>query len=307
MRTNKLCFIFLCFLILQSCYNSTSPKEQSMDEAACYSELRIFGDSSFQNDVFRGSFSPDNETFYFFKKVTPNQEDYRIYQSTKTDGKWPAPQRVNLGGEYSDLYPSISKDGNRMVFSSYRPVPEQFQSDHSKNAHIWYVEKENDRWGAPVFMEQVNKIGYYHSWVEFGWDNKVFFRRVSPDWTSSETLYTEWDGEKYTTPKVFEEVEQWVNWSPNVQIAGGSPGPTKDLVFFDVATHNPETDKRGSDIWISVKIDQKWTDPKPLDKNINQDGYDVFPFFSTDGACFYFVRGFDRFYNISLNEVLPMQ
>lgn len=85
-----------------------------------------------------------------------------------------------------------------MVFASYRPVPEASQSDRTKNAHIWYVEKEDDQWGAPVFMEQVNKIGYYHSWVEFGWDNKVFFRRVSPDWTFSETLYTEWDGEKYT-------------------------------------------------------------------------------------------------------------
>jgi hypothetical protein len=36
--------------------------------------------------VYSSVLSPDRKEFYFFKKVTPGQEDYRIYRSTLTSG-----------------------------------------------------------------------------------------------------------------------------------------------------------------------------------------------------------------------------
>ncbi len=298
-------------LLLQGCNVKNSSNAAFVDgeqanKNKCPLELRIFGDSRFQKDVYRGTFSPEGETFYFFKKVTPNEEDYRIYQSSNKNGNWSDPEWVNLGGEYSDLYPSISSDGMRLVFSSYRPVPDEYQSNQSKNAHIWYCDRENDQWGKPVFMEGVNEIGYYHSWVEFGWDNNIYFRKVSPDWTSKQTLYTKWDGTKYTEPEKFEEVEQLKTRLPDIEIAGGSPGPNNNLIFLDVVTLDSETGKRGSDIWLSMKVNQQWKDPVPLVGEVNQEGYDVFPFLSPSGDCFYFVRGFERFYNISFNQVIPL-
>lgn len=298
--------------LTQGCKEKSKPssvgeEDGQIKKTECPNDIMGFGDIRFQNNVYRGSFSPDGRTFYFFKKITQNIEDYRIYQSFKEDEKWSEPQLVNLGGDYSDTYPSISKDGKRMVFSSYRPIPKEYQSANSKNAHLWYSEKKLDGWGDPIFMASANEIGYYHSWVEFGWENNIYFRRVSPDWKLKQTLYTEWDGTKYGAPKIFNEVEQWLNWSPKVQIVGGSPGPTNDLIFLDVATINSKTGKRGSDIWISIKKDKIWEEPVPLTGDVNQDGYDVFPFFSPDGDCLYFVREFNRYYHISLKEVVPIK
>ena len=34
-------------------------------------------------EVFRGTFSRDGATFYFFKKVVPDSEEYRIFVSTR--------------------------------------------------------------------------------------------------------------------------------------------------------------------------------------------------------------------------------
>lgn len=280
---------------------STEVQAKEMD---CPNDIKVFGDASFQTDIFRGSFASDGQTFYFFKKVTVGEEDYRIFQSDMVDGKWTAPQKLNLGGDYSDLYPSISKDGRRLVFSSYRPVPNRHKLPDSKNAHLWYVDKTDEGWGTPIFMANANAVGHYHSWVEFGWDDKIYFRRITPDWATKTTFFTTWNGSSYETPEVFEEVEQWKNWSDDIKIVGGSPGPTKNLIFLSIETYDYNTDERGSDIWVSVKRNEIWSEPMPLNEKVNQPGYDVFPFFSPDGNCLYFIRDFDRFYVIPLKEAL---
>ena len=258
-------------------------------------------------EVYRGCFTSDGREFYFFKKVTANQEDYRIFVSRRTGDQWSEPQRVTLGGEFSDTYPAISKDGKRMVFASYRAAP----GDKSKkpNAHLWYVDRKGNGWSEPVFMAAASSLGSYHSWVEFGPEGAVYFRRTSPDWSTNETLITRWNGKEFTAPIPYAEVEGWKTWQPpgeaTVRIVGGSPGPDGNSIFFDVATRNPRTGRGASDIWVSFKKGRDWTEPKPLNASINREGYDVFPFFSPDRQYLYFVRDFATFYRIPLKDALP--
>ena len=251
--------------------------------------------------VFRGSFTPDASTFYFFKK-TGSGEHYRIYASDRTATGWTLPAVVNLGGEFSDLYPAISRDGRRMVFSSYRPAPGA--ADTKPNAHLWYVDRTNDGWSRPVFMAQANTLGRYHSWVEFGWDGAVYFRQTSPDWKTTQTMRTRWTGSEYSAPEPYADAERWKGWRRDVNVAGGSPGPDGTLVFLDVATTNPRTGRGASDIWVSIKRADQWLEPVPLGAGINTDGFDVFPFMSPDGRDLYFVRDFSTFHRIPLADAL---
>lgn len=270
-------------------------------------EPEPFGDGVFTGgEIFRGSFAPDGRTFYFFKKVVPGQEEYRIFASRLTDGKWTAPRRVGLGGEHSDLYPAVSKDGRRLVFVSYRPVP-GVKTD-KPNAHLWYADRQGEGWGEPVFMAKANLIGHYHAWAEFGRDDAVYFRRITPDWRSRRTLVTRWNGTEYAEAVPFEEAERLSERlserRPDLNVNGGSPGPTRDLIFFDVGTRDAETGRRASDIWVAVRRNGEWLGPAPLGPGINGPGYDVFPFFSPDGRTMYFVRDFREFRRIPLAAAL---
>jgi len=266
-------------------------------------EPEVFGtDVLSKGEVYRGCFTSNGRSFYFFKKVTRGQEDYRIFISHLAGGKWSEPQRVSLGGEYSDTYPAISKDGKRLVFASYRPAPGDTSA--KPNAHLWYVDRNGDGWGKPVFMPAASKLGHYHSWVEFGFDGGVYFRRTTPDWRANETLVTRWNGKEYETPKSVAAVERWKSWRADVRIAGGSYGPDGNVIFFDVAMRNPQTGLGASDIWVSLKRNGNWAEPKPLGANVNKAGFDVFPFFSPDGKEMFFVRDFATFYRIPLAEAL---
>lgn len=253
-------------------------------------------------EVYRGSFTPDGRTLYFFKKVTPEREDYRIFVSRLTNGQWSAPERVRLGGDYSDLYPAISKDGKRMVFSSYRPAPGD--TSPKPNAHLWYVDRQGNGWGEPLFMAAANRLGHYHSWVEFGPDKALYFRRTTPDWRVNETLMTRWNGKEFAPPVPYADAQRWKTWRRDVRVAGVSPGPDGKVLFLDVGTRNPKTGRGASDIWVSFKRGQDWSEPKPLGAGINSDGYDVFPFFSPDRKELYFVRDFAAFYRVRLQDAL---
>ena len=75
--------------------------------------------------IYRGTFAPAGDELWFFKKVSadPRSEDYRIFVSRRGSTGWSRGERVDLGGEFSDLYPTLSSDGRRLVFASYRRAP----------------------------------------------------------------------------------------------------------------------------------------------------------------------------------------
>jgi Tol biopolymer transport system component len=251
-------------------------------------------------DTYRGTFTPDGDTFYFFRPVG-GTENYRIFSSQRSTDGWSAPVRVNLGGDFSDLYPSIAKDGRRMAFSSYRPIPGD--STGKPNAHVWYVDRTDRGWGPPVFVSSVSTPGHYHSWIEIGADDALYLRRTTPDWKKTESLRAPRIGTAYGAPTPYTDVERWKGWRTDVTVAGGSPGPNASLVFLDVATRNPATGQPASDIWVVEKRDGAWSEPRPLSR-VNSDGFDVFPFFSPDGRDLYFVRDFSAFYRIPLAAAL---
>src|SRR5688572_16465394 len=86
---------------------------------------------SLKGNTFKGCFSPDYLTFYFFRHKTPNAEDYGIYESTFMNGHLNEPKEVSFSGNGSDLYPlALPSEFGKLLFLSYRRIP----GDTSKNA-----------------------------------------------------------------------------------------------------------------------------------------------------------------------------
>jgi len=255
--------------------------------------------------LFRGTFSADGRTLYYFLKVTPNQEDYRIYVSRLSDGRWSKGERLDLGGDFSDLYPSVSRDGRRMVFASYRPAPGDTSSH--RNAYLWYTDRRGDGWGPPVFIGPAAAFGYYHSGPIIREDRSVTFARTTPDWRTKTSWTTRWTGSGYAaaTPQGYDPALPWRTWRTATHyVWGGQVSPKGDFALLDISELDDRGRRRPADVWVSFRRGAEWTEPVRAGGGINGPGSENFVTFHPDGCRLVFVRDFSKFEQVSIDAAV---
>src|SRR4028119_513089 len=108
------------------------------------------GSISDLNEQWRITFTPDGRTAYFAEseKFFPFTRKATIYTSTVTDGAWSAPVVAPFSGVHSDIDPFITPDGERLYFSSIRPVHGTVAGD----IDIWMVQRTASGWSAPIHL-----------------------------------------------------------------------------------------------------------------------------------------------------------
>jgi hypothetical protein len=254
--------------------------------------------------LFRGQFSPDGRELYYFKKVTPGQEDYRIFLSRLQDGHWSPGERILIGGEYSELYPTLTPDGQQLVFSSYQPVPGDTSSH--PNAHLYVADRRGSGWGMPVLQARASRLGWYHSGPMIGPDQALYFGLTSPDWRSITTMRSEWNGGEFGPPAPYPAAERWRGWhSDQLRVWGAQPTPSDSVMLVYISTRRPEGGTFGTDIYATFRRAEGWTDPRPLGAGVNtREGQEGFAFFSPDGCELLFTRDYTGFYHVSLAAAL---
>ena len=199
-------------------------------------------------------------TFYFFKK-TGRGESFRIFSSSRTDDRLDdaedrRPRRRALRSVSGD-FARRAAPGVQLVSPGAR-----HRRARKPNAHLWSAARTDRGWSAPVFMAQ-----HEHA-RPLSLLGRVRVRRralLPPD---DAGLEAERDDARAVgpaaasaRPEPYAEVERWKSWRADVRVAGGAPGPGGRLVFLDVATTNPRTGRPASDIWISIRRGDGWTDP----------------------------------------------
>ena len=254
-------------------------------------------------NVFRGTFTPDGDTLYYFKNVTEGEEDYRIVRSHRVGSSWSEPERVSLGGEFSDLYPAIAPDGRRMVFSSYRPAPGDTSAHPS--AYLWYVARDSGAWGAPVFMAEASEWAHYHSQPIFDARGDLYFSRSGWDYRGHTEHVTRWEGERYRRP---DTAGAWLAWrdrvGPGRHLYETTPGYDGSFALL-VVGQQPDSGPPGPpDLFVSFQSPAGWTTPRPLGAGVNSPLTENFAFYSPDGGELYFVRDFARFHHLPLDRAL---
>ena len=255
--------------------------------------------------LFRGTFAPDGRTLYYFRKVTLGTEDYRILVSRRTRDGWSPGERLDLGGDYSDLYPSVSPDGKRLVFASYRPAPGD-TSAH-RNAYLWYAERKGAGWGPPRFIAEAAQFGMYHSGPLIAADYSIRFSRTSADWRTKWSMVMRWDGKAYRAAEPVggaDPGERWRDWRPvQLHVWGGQLAPGGNLAILDISSIDPRGRRAPAQVWVSAKHGEDWSEPVPAGGGVNGNGGTNFVTFHPGGCSILFVRNFTQFETVSL-EVL---
>ena len=108
------------------------------------------GTISDANEQWRITFTPDGRTAYFAEseKFFPVTRTATIYASTMQDGVWSVPVVAPFSGAYSDIDPFITPDGQRLYFSSIRPVNGSSRGD----IDIWMVQRTAQGWSEPIHL-----------------------------------------------------------------------------------------------------------------------------------------------------------
>jgi hypothetical protein len=254
-------------------------------------------------NVFRGTFTPDGDTLYYFKQITEGAEDYRIFRAHRVGSSWSEPERVSLGGDFSDLYPAITPDGRRMVFSSYRPAPGDTSAHPS--AYLWHVEREGGSWGQPVFMPEVNEWAHYHSQPIFDARGDLYFNRSGWDYRGHSEHVSRWTGDRFGTP---DTSAAWLAWRERVPaghyLYETIPGFDGSFILLAIG-QRPEGGRPGpADLHVSFRSSGGWTESRMLASGVNTSLTENFPFYSPDGRELYFVRDFARFHHLPLEQAL---
>lgn len=254
--------------------------------------------------IFRGTFSPDGRTFYYFRKQALDREDYRIMVSRWRNGAWMPGERLDLGGEFSDLYPSVSPDGRRLVFASYRPAPGDTAS--RPNAYLWYADRRGEGWGPPVFIGPSARFGTYHSGPIIGADLGIRFTRTSADWRTRWAMRTRWTGRAYAPAEEMgtaDPAAPWRTWRPGeLFVWGGQRSPDGNILLLDVSPIEAGGRRGPAQVWVSLRQGDTWTEPVPAGGGVNQ-GFNNFVVWHPDGCSIVFVRDFTGFHQVSVEAL----
>lgn len=215
---------------------------------------------------YNGTFNPEGNIF-FYTINTPSQ-GIIAYAEMQVDSSWSAPRVAPFSGTYSEYDPLFSPDGKRLYFSSERPLTSDSTNGQT---HIWFVERSEEGWTKPQWVDLHQGGTYYSSLTHTGalyfnrWDTGDMYKATAQD-----------------TGYQVKELPAVIN-SPNGE---GDPfiSPEEDYLIF----RGYNQSLGNGDLYISFRIDDSWTEPENLGEPINSQYHEMCPYVTADKQFFIF-------------------
>lgn len=241
--------------------------------------LSMFGEGTVSTYINERDFalSPDgSEIFYTIS--TPRSTFQTIVHSKRSaKGEWSAPEIASFAGEYSDLEPAFSADGNTIYFSSNRPTT----GTGPKDFDMWKVTRTNNGWSnaenlGPVVNTEADE--FYPSIARNG---SLYFTATYKGGPGREDIYmSAWNDNQYQKPVALDTMVNSKVYEFNAFV-----DPDEKYILF--TSYGRKDDSGGGDLYISVKDNNgKWKAAQNL-KELNSKQLDYCPFVSPDGKVLF--------------------
>ena len=290
--------LFILVLLISSCnqnqtINGISQLKNINSVSDFASELWI------KENTFKGSFSDDYNTFYFFRKFAPEVEKYVPYKSKFINGKWEEPIIMDyFNDKHSYTYQLKVPSSNKLFFLSNKKTKND--TTLNPNYNFWEIELEDNRNNEPKEIGYQNLIYNYNSQPCISKKGTLFFTSNSPDWSETLSYKMELINKEYGEPQLFEPVNNWRN-NEDWIIHEFCISPDEDyiVVCIQKKNDNKEVSELSTDLYISYLRDRKWTYPIKLGNEINTNATENFPTITNDGKYLMFTRAFSEFKIVS--------
>jgi hypothetical protein len=235
-------------------------------------------------DEFRFVFSNDAKEAYFTRRADGGVQ--RIFVTRYRDGQWTAPAVAPFSTDI-DEEPFVSADGERLIFSSRRPMPDG-TLDRSDN--LWIADRVGDSWSVPRALPRlVNRPRRTDS----GWP--VASEMGGTVMRAGSLLF-------WSAPSDPRNADIFV--APAVGTGFGRPvpigAPINSPAFESAPVVSPDgrllvfqregaADGMGKeDLYVADRTGTGWGEPRLLGGGISTTANESFPSFTPDGASLVF-------------------
>lgn len=228
--------------------------------------------------VFNGTFSPDGKEFVYCVAYL-GLSATMVSTTLLPDNTWSEPEVLPFSGPFGGVDPLFSPDGQRLYFTSYRPL--DTTSTERKDADIWFVERSGNGWGAPQNLGlpvNTESNQFYNSVANSG---NIYFNARDKDTNTSKI----WVAIKTAEGYEVEELRGLINTR-----SAGDPfvSPEEDYLIFASRSSDGPGD---SDLYISYQEEGVWGEPIRLAAPINSPADDKMPFVTKDNKFLIFSSG----------------
>jgi Tol biopolymer transport system component len=221
------------------------------------------------------AFTPDGKTLYFTRRASW-RDNPALYVTCFVDGAWQAPQVVAFSGTYSDEYPSLSPDGNRLYFASKRPVDGGETRDDND---LWFVERSPDGWGAPQHLAPPINGEHIDSHPHVTEDGTLYFHSGRSGGAGGVDIYrADFREGRFAEPTPLPFNSEATDGEAVVDPRG------RFIIFY-----SERAGGRGKgDLFIVHNRDGVWSSARNLGDAVNTDEYEWTPALSPDGRYLFY-------------------
>lgn len=238
------------------------------------------------NGAFCSVFSPQMEKFYFTRLNTDGSTPGVLANLSKTENGWSNVDTLPFtSGKYHDNDMCISQDGNKMIFRSFRPLPDgKLPIGH---AYLWFAEKENEKWGNAQPLYCGNKLvstGY----PSITQSNTIYFSYSNR--TNTGIFKSVFENNKYRTPVHEYSVLDSITTEGDLFVS-----PDESYMIISCYNHPENLYSLKGDLYVAFKDERgNWTKAYNLGNLINTECTENCPAVTPDGEFLFFNRYCDE-------------
>jgi len=277
----KVIITFISIAFLYSCGGQVDKTRvgEYFGEFAPKDSAKIFAvdEVSIQYNVRDFAVSPDGaEIFYSLR----GPSGATIISLKRIDNIWSNPEVAPFSGEYFDLEPSFSPDGNKLYFVSQRPLE---KGGYEKDFDIWYTEKNGTMWGEPVNLGEPVNTEANEFYPSFTSDGTLYFTAAYKESIGGEDIFfSKFQDGKFLQPEN-------VGSSVNTEADEYNSFVSSDGSFLMFTSHGWGKGFGSGDLWVSFKDDNnEFQKPVNMGEFVNTPFFEFCPSLSPDGRYMFF-------------------
>ncbi len=280
-KTILLPALFVLVASTCNCSAYQSSGESPFRSGETVSEPIVFGEGVISTGDYElnAMFTADGNTVYFTRTTPdPRFTMMTILVSDFEDGHWQKPTVASFSGQFSEVDPFISPDGQSIFYTSTRP---RQGVEPTEDYNIWKVDRTSSGWSTPIRLpETVNTDGdeYYPGVSANG---NLYFSAVREGGVGRYDLYvSEFADGDYLDPKNLGEAVNSEGSEIDLYVA-----PDESYLIF--VSYRDGGQGRG-DLYISYNRNGTWTPAVNLGDLVNTPGREYTPVISPEGNYLFF-------------------